>query len=139
MCLSASGGADGAVGTTGVVLQKKKKNTQMERSQRRGDPALKSLCSDGCKRAHMARLHPPLHVREDEMDEGETAVLNVSCMMDALLNQGEKQAHQSQLQCMDFCFFSTNFAIKVRFMTLHPLWTQTCVHRILWILSTSIV
>lgn len=26
MCLSASGGADGAVGTTGVVLQKKEKN-----------------------------------------------------------------------------------------------------------------
>lgn len=91
----------------------------MERSQRSGEPAPKSLCTDGCKWARIAHPHPPLHVREDEMDEGETAVLNVSYMMDVLFNQREKTPHQSRLQCIDFLlflFFFTKFAIKVCFI-----------------------
>lgn len=86
MCFSASRGADGTVGITVVCAAKKKKKKPLV----------------GVRTA--VRLHPnhskpmpvneptwpplhPLHMREDEMDDNETALQNTSYMMDAHFSQ----------------------------------------------------
>lgn len=115
MCLSVSSGADGTVGTTGVMLKK----SPSDGSQGCSGAAPKSLSTDACKWAHMAPLHLQ-HKREDEIDHqgcdhDETAQQNTSCLYcgaRATLKR-EKQDHQSDVQRVDFL---TRFSVICNFL-----------------------